>query len=98
MWIRGDGGGFFGWQNAEMHGIPTRRGRLVNSLSNRTALSFKEDFMRSLIDEALAGSMIQYFHGGCKYLWGNISKVSEPFGKYLRSKPSAVFVGSPLPG
>ena len=38
----------------------------VNSLSNRTALSFMKDLMRSLIAEALAGSMIQYFHGGCK--------------------------------
>jgi len=47
----------------------------VNSLSNRTALSFMKDLMRSLIAEALAGSMIQYFHGGCKYLRGNISKV-----------------------
>lgn len=47
----------------------------VNSLSNRTTLSLKEDLMRSPVAEALAGSMIQYFHGGCKFFGGYISKV-----------------------
>ncbi|MEO6825486.1 MAG: hypothetical protein ABI167_12320, partial [Nitrosospira sp.] len=42
----------------------------VDSLSNRTTLSLKEDLMRSPVAETLAGSMIQYFHGGCKLFGG----------------------------
>jgi hypothetical protein len=69
----------------------------VNSLSNRTVLSLKEDLMRSPVAETLAGSMIQYFHGGCKYLWVTFLK-SEPFGKYLRNKPFVFSSVSALPG
>ncbi|MEO7687160.1 MAG: hypothetical protein ABIS13_09425, partial [Nitrosospira sp.] len=52
---------FYTWQRPSLW---------VNSLSNRTTLSLKEDLMRSPVAEALAGSMIQYFHGGCKFFGG----------------------------
>ncbi|SCX59417.1 hypothetical protein SAMN05720354_12328 [Nitrosospira sp. Nsp1] len=44
-------------------------------ISNRSTSSLKEDLMRNPIAEALAGSIIQYFHSGRKFFGGYISKV-----------------------
>jgi hypothetical protein len=61
----------------------------VNSLSNRAKLSLKEDLMRSPVAEALAGSMIQYFHGGCKRFRGDCRIAVECGVKHQSSTISA---------
>ena len=65
----------------------------VDSLSNRTTLSFLEDLMGRPVAEAFAGSMIQFLTADASDSSVTFLK-SEPFGKYRRSNP---FVFSLVP-